>query len=457
MNADERVSKARKDMFSKCSWMGALGFHLIPKQDLTCPTGWTDGKFLAYNPNYIDESTDVEVFFFVAHEYWHVASFHFDIPFGVNFYEWNVSCDYAANLGLKIAEFVIPNSAYCDEKYRDLSAWQIYIKRRKEKEEQEEQKEQEQEGEKENEQKQSDDNSERDNDNNGGNKEDDKGTDESENANEKDTKDIVDDELKREIDESSKIEKKESDNEEGEGSTQNSSQRRHEFGEVRRPKNDDGSPMSESDINHMKQQWEQNMIYAESIAEKAGDLPGNIKKIMKEMLDPRPDSSDYIRKFVNNQAKDESSWKRLNRRFLSQEIYLPSLHSNKLGHIVVAIDTSGSLYCDEQALQLIIGNLQMIFESYDAVSMTVILCDYKVQDIIELNQGDQIEIEAIGGWGTAFAPVFDYIEEQCLDPVCLLYFTDGENGNERINEPFYPVLWVGSKDFEPLFGDFVRM
>uniref|UniRef100_UPI00214D7863 VWA-like domain-containing protein n=1 Tax=Nevskia soli TaxID=418856 RepID=UPI00214D7863 len=42
--------------------------------------------------------------------------------------------------------------------------------------------------------------------------------------------------------------------------------------------------------------------------------------------------------------------------------------------------------------------------------------------------------------GTAFQPVFDYVEAERLDPLACVYFTDLYGPAPE--EPPYPVLWV---------------
>jgi predicted metal-dependent peptidase len=42
-------------------------------------------------------------------------------------------------------------------------------------------------------------------------------------------------------------------------------------------------------------------------------------------------------------AKDYSTWRRPSKRFLGQDIYMPSTVGESMGDLVVAIDTSGSI------------------------------------------------------------------------------------------------------------------
>ncbi|MCG8428709.1 MAG: VWA-like domain-containing protein, partial [Chromatiales bacterium] len=46
-----------------------------------------------------------------------------------------------------------------------------------------------------------------------------------------------------------------------------------------------------------------------------------------------------------------------------------------------------------------------------------------------------------GGGGTSFEPVFEWVEQQGMQPESLVYFTDAEGAFPQ-QEPHYPVLWL---------------
>ena len=64
----------------------------------------------------------------------------------------------------------------------------------------------------------------------------------------------------------------------------------------------------------------------------------------------------------------------------------------------------------------------------------------------------------VGGGGTDYRPVCTHIEDQNLQPTCLIWFTDLEC-NRYPAEPEYPVLWVCSAQHEdqPPFGQVLHL
>ena len=77
----------------------------------------------------------------------------------------------------------------------------------------------------------------------------------------------------------------------------------------------------------------------------AGTGAGDLDRDLLELLEPKVDWREMLREFVKStcSAKDTSSWRRVNRRFLSTGVYMPSLIGEKVGHMVIAVDTSGSV------------------------------------------------------------------------------------------------------------------
>ncbi len=53
----------------------------------------------------------------------------------------------------------------------------------------------------------------------------------------------------------------------------------------------------------------------------------------------------------------------------------------------------------------------------------------------------RLPLKPAGGGGTAFAPVFEWIERSGQRPDSLVYFTDAE-GEFPAQPPNYPVLWL---------------
>ena len=90
----------------------------------------------------------------------------------------------------------------------------------------------------------------------------------------------------------------------------------------------------------------------------------------------------------------------------------------------------------------------MIFGSSSVwiFSMTVIQCDSKIQKVDSFDDMAPLSPDhkwtSLGGGGTDFRPVFNYIGKHGeLLPSLLIYLTDGF-GDYPERAPEYPVLWL---------------
>ena len=75
---------------------------------------------------------------------------------------------------------------------------------------------------------------------------------------------------------------------------------------------------------------------------RAACRPGSAGR-SRPVLHPPADWRAVLREFVSAHARNDYSWARPNRRFIAQGLYLPGLHSEELGDVVLAVDTSGSI------------------------------------------------------------------------------------------------------------------
>ena len=86
---------------------------------------------------------------------------------------------------------------------------------------------------------------------------------------------------------------------------------------------------------------------AAQAAKMMGKLSANQERLIDEVLNPKVDWREVLRRFVEKRRTDTRSFTRPNRRYLSQGIYLPSLDGEAMGELVFAIDCSGSIGADE--------------------------------------------------------------------------------------------------------------
>jgi predicted metal-dependent peptidase len=197
--------------------------------------------------------------------------------------------------------------------------------------------------------------------------------------------------------------------------------------------------------------WQVAVAQAQSAAAGRGPLPAGLGRAVDEVLHPPADWRAVLREFVSSHAKNDYSWVRPNRRFVAQGLYLPGLHSEELGNVVLAVDTSGSI--SEKLLGLFAAEANAVLAAYDC-TVTVLYHDTEIQKVQPWHSADgPLVLDPVGGGGTSHACVFDWLDRSGLDPACVVCLTDLETEFPTVL-PAVPVLWAvsGAVPSPPPFG-----
>ena len=188
-----------------------------------------------------------------------------------------------------------------------------------------------------------------------------------------------------------------------------------------------------------QQDWEIAVQQAVKVAAAAGMMPGGMTAAIEDSVQPVVDWVAELRDFIVHNVASDQSWCNPNRRFAGQGLYLPGTVKENTGEIVLAIDTSGSTLSIQDVFKAEFGQL---LAEVRPEKVTVIYCDYSVQSVEEL-AADDFDIAAYrpkGFGGTRFQPVFDYVTENNVNPLAVVYLTD-LMGDQPVFDGC-PVLWV---------------
>jgi len=197
--------------------------------------------------------------------------------------------------------------------------------------------------------------------------------------------------------------------------------------------------------------WQQAVQQAAVQAKRRGGLPGSLDRFAKAALRPRVDWRSVLWRFVQEQAPTDYTWSMPNSRYIPSGLYLPSMRAQELGEIVWGFDTSGSV--DDVLVAQFRAEIEAVMEDLKPTRVHVIYCDSAVHGIETFERGDPIELHPKGGGSTSFAPVFEVVDAEGIQPACLIYLTD-MRGTFPQDAPDYPVLWATtSYDREAPFGE----
>jgi len=228
-------------------------------------------------------------------------------------------------------------------------------------------------------------------------------------------------------------------------------------GEVRDAKSETGNKVpSEADLARSEAKWKVAVSQANQQAKAFGKSSAELDRCVDKIINPRLNWHSILQQFVNSVAKSDYSWIQPNRRHIYSGVYLPSCRSPEVGTIVLGVDTSGSI--SAEALEQVAADLAGILEVIKA-DCHVVYCDSKVKGIEYFRTGDFIlKLNAKGGGGTDFRPIFDWIEKENIYPACMICFTDLDGKFPEV-EADYPVLWVTDRREHktPPFGEVLEV
>lgn len=174
---------------------------------------------------------------------------------------------------------------------------------------------------------------------------------------------------------------------------------------------------------------------AEQIEKSRGNIPGEMKGLLDSLNSKEPPKFDwkaYLRRFTGGSQKVFT--KKLRRKFNKRFEDNPGLKIKHRKHILVAVDTSGSV--SDVEVQEFFHEIGHINKT--GAEITVVQCDTHIRHIGPYKAGDKIEIHGRGG--TYFDPVLELYNENQDKYTCLIYLTDGEC--DCSVKPRGKMLWV---------------
>jgi len=194
----------------------------------------------------------------------------------------------------------------------------------------------------------------------------------------------------------------------------------------------------------------------------AGAGGGGLDRDLLDLLEPKVNWREMLREFVKStcSAKDTSSWRRVNRRFLSTGVYMPSLIGERVGRMVIAVDASGSVF---DALEEILSEVKGIAEEVKPSQVDLIYWDSRVAAHEEYTENDVSNIinstKPKGGGGTSPSCISAYLKDKRIEPECIIVLTDGFVGGDWGSDWTAPVLWaiVGGNDCVAGNGKTIRV
>jgi predicted metal-dependent peptidase len=200
--------------------------------------------------------------------------------------------------------------------------------------------------------------------------------------------------------------------------------------------------LTEEEADELSKTIDQALRQGNIYASKAG---ANVDRNILEMLKPKVDWRTALREFVTNTkpGDDYTSYRRPDRRFMSQNLMMPTPYSDHVYRVAIGVDTSGSI--GDKILSEFLAEVQGVCESVTPELVDLMYWGHNVaahetytsDSLSTLQQSTRPR----GGGGTEPSCVTRYMRDERIVPDCIVMLTDGEVFGDWGEDWPAPVLW----------------
>lgn len=216
----------------------------------------------------------------------------------------------------------------------------------------------------------------------------------------------------------------------------------------------DPSEDQQEEAEEASKNWARAVANATDKAKKAGTMPGNIQRLVEELLpQEKLDWRDVLRDWSRDaKSKRSRSWSRTNRR--RQDPPMPGYGNDNIFNIVVAFDVSGSV--SDEMLRSMKTEIASLMDQDLCNQATLIAVDTEPKSIVVVtNSQGVVDWKPKGGGGTDFRSAMDLINKEYAGSMGLLFLSDLETRSFG-SEPDFPVCWVNFSPGNRLRAPFGR-
>ena len=390
-----RLQKARTTLLLDHPFFGSLLFRLKGRENRAIKTMATDGISIYYNPDFVATLNAATLCGVLAHEVLHPALHHHVRRSGRDRKRWNEACDYAINPLLLDAGLHLPDGVLVDDRFREMSAEQIYNQIQTEAEQ-------------------------------GPGEQDDAEYPEGKGTADPSSPPGSSDAILAPVTEGG-------------------------IGQVLdAPLPDEETPTVEEQVR----EWSVAVNQAVTLAKQAGRVPAGIRRTLDGVAEAGVDWREMLRRLWSETIPADYSWIRPNRRHIWAGLYLPGVMRDGVGEVAIAVDCSGSV--NSRQLRLFEAEVRSILEGQRPRRVYVLYFDAVVHKVETFEAGQRVSLDPVGGGGTEFGPCFEWLDEHGVVPQTLVFLTD-LYGSFPSSEPVYPVLWASTGGRKAPFGEVIPL
>ncbi len=399
--AREKLTTARVGLLLKASWFGSMATRLpLVNSDAWLPTAATDGRYFYYNSKFINMLKVKECEFLFGHEVLHNVYEHLGRSNDNkhNPQIANIAADYAVNGDLiqaRIGTQITTVPTLYEPNYMGWSMEEIY----------------------------------------------DHIVD---NAEKIDIEDLVDQLLDEHLD-----------GEDSNGSGDGDDDGKPTEGKDGNLESKSKPKYNEEDRKKIRDEIKDALINSAKTCENAGELPGGVQRIIKDLTEPKMDWRDLIAQSIESTIKSDFSFMRQSRKGWQTNVILPGMIPENTIDVSIALDMSGSI-SNEMGRDML-SEVKGIMEQFTSFKIKLWCFDTNVYNYAEFDESNVDEIdeyEPTGGGGTDFMCNWRYMKDNDIQPDRFIMFTDGYPCGQWGDEQYCDTVYIihGNDTIQPPFG-----
>ena len=239
----------------------------------------------------------------------------------------------------------------------------------------------------------------------------------------------------------------------------------HMMGDGKNEKDGEGDPtgrnapikISKQEADALKDQMKQAVLQAAQSTD-AGTLPGDIKRIINAMTNPKMDWRELLNMSIQSLIKSDFTFMRQSRKSQSMGVYLPGLKNEEKIDVAIGLDVSGSI--SASMIEEFLGEVYGIMQQFQDFKVRIWTFDTEVypesyKEFDPYNADELKEYKIIGCGGTDFECNYNFMKDNDITPDKFIMFTDGLPWESWGDETYCDSLFVihGSDNIIPPFGE----
>ena len=215
--------------------------------------------------------------------------------------------------------------------------------------------------------------------------------------------------------------------------------------------------VSPQEAQAIKDQMKQAVLQAAQSTD-AGTLPGDIKRIINGMTNPKMDWRELLNISIQSLLKSDFTFMRQSRKSRSMGVYLPGQKNEDKIDVSIALDVSGSI--SSSMIEEFLGEVHGIMQQFQDFKIRIWTFDTEVnkegyKEFDPYNADELKNYEIVGGGGTDFDCNYNFMKENDITPDKFIMFTDGMPWDSWGDESYCDSLFVihGTDQIVPPFGE----